>query len=163
VAVTNWDLLDEDGNSVFGQADPARPLAVASWNRLRPPASAPDAQEQFLRRTLKTTNYVAGLAIGIRDYAAYDCCMTTPTSLAELDRKPLAFCPECVQKVWWVSDTDPLERYASLMEFVSKHHLLAEEKFWKQSMEVVRGLTEREQPAIEDSNQIKSNHSPPTP
>ena len=81
----------------------------------------------------------------MRDYAAYDCCMNAPTSLAELDCKPLAVCPECVQKIWWVSDCDPLARYSSLVEFVTRHRLTTEEQFWQRSMNVVRDLAEKEQ------------------
>jgi hypothetical protein len=79
-----------------------------------------------------------GQSLGLRDFAAYHCGMNTTKGLPELDAKPMEFCPECEQKVWWLADIEPLERYKRLAEFASEHHLEPERLHWQQLLDAVR-------------------------
>jgi archaemetzincin len=91
-----------------------------------------------LRRTLKLAVCAVGQQVGIADFAAYPCGMNPVHNLADLDDKPLLFCPECVQKVWWLGDVEPLERYKQLVEFARQHHLEQEHRQWQRTLEAIR-------------------------
>ena len=85
-------------------------------------------------------------AVGIRDFAAYHCGMNSASSLTALDEKPLAFCPECEQKVWWLCDIEPLDRYQRLVEFAAEQHLEPERHHWQQMLDAIR--TPRDEPSV---------------
>jgi archaemetzincin len=57
--------------------------------------------------------------------------MNGSNHLAEMDGRPMWFCPECVQKVWWGCDVEPVDRYRSLAEFADQHELEGEGEYWK--------------------------------
>jgi archaemetzincin len=96
------------------------------------------AGPQALRRTLKLAVCAVGQAVGIADFAAYPCGMNPVQGRADLDDKPLLFCPECVQKVWWLGDVEPLDRYKQLVEFANRHHLEQEHRHWQRTLEAIR-------------------------
>jgi archaemetzincin len=51
--------------------------------------------------------------------------------LAESDRRPLEFCPECLPKIWWTCGVDPKIRFSRLAEFAGEHRLNADAKLWQ--------------------------------
>jgi hypothetical protein len=42
-------------------------------------------------------------------------------------------CPECEAKVWWACQSDPVKRYAGLVEFAKAHQLMDEAAHWERS------------------------------
>ena len=57
--------------------------------------------------------------------------MNGSNNLAEKDRRPLEFCPECQQKIFWFCGVDPAPRAAALAEFADSHRLEAEARLWR--------------------------------
>jgi len=60
--------------------------------------------------------------------------MNGSNNLAEKDRRPIEFCPECVQKIGWASGVDPVERFRQLADFAETHGLDAEALHWRQAI-----------------------------
>jgi archaemetzincin len=85
-----------------------------------------------LLRTLKTAAHETGHQFGLPHCIAYACCMNGSNHRAEVDRKPLEFCPECQAKLWWTCRIDPRERLRRLVEFADDFGLTAEAKFWRE-------------------------------
>jgi predicted Zn-dependent protease len=137
LALTTSDLwTGSEGNFLFGLADPAERVSVGSVYRLGDPAKD---YTVCLRRTLKLAIQETGNLLGMAHCTAYECGMNGCAGLAELDRNPLAFCPECEQKVWWACRLDPLARYETLIDFAREHGLAEEAGFWKAHAAAVRG------------------------
>jgi len=72
--------------------------------------------------------------LGIRHCTASECCMNGSNHRAEADARPLWFCAEDEQKVWWSCKVDPALRYRRLAEFAAAHHLAPEARFWRDSL-----------------------------
>jgi archaemetzincin len=65
--------------------------------------------------------------------------MNGSNNLAEKDRRPIEFCPECQQKIWWASGVDPATRDRKLAEFAESHGLDAEAAHWRQARARLEG------------------------
>jgi len=135
IAFTTSDLWPGEGwNFVFGQASLRERVGV--WSIAR----NGDPETQFrlcLLRTLKTATHETGHMLGMHHCTAYECNMCGSNSRAESDRRPLACCPECVAKLWWITGADPLARYRRLAEFCKEHGLAAERAFYEKAIKAL--------------------------
>jgi archaemetzincin len=135
IALTTADLWPGQGwNFVFGEASLTERVGVWSLYRYGDPEKD---YPLVLRRTLQTAFHETGHMLGIQHCTAYECGMNGSNDLEESDRAPLAFCPECEQKIWWACHADPKRRYDALAEFAEKHGLKEAAKLWKDSAEAV--------------------------
>ena len=53
------------------------------------------------------------------------------------DRRPIACCPECVAKLWWITGADPVGRYRKLASFCEKQGLEDEDAFYRKSLKAL--------------------------
>ena len=124
ISFTSSDLYPaESWNFVFGQASLRDRVGV--WSIFR----NGDPETEFktcLSRTLKTATHETGHMISIRHCTAYECNMCGSNNLDESDRRPNYLCPQCVAKVWYATNCDPVKRFESLKEFCDKHDFTAE-------------------------------------
>jgi len=118
---TASDLWPGPGwNFVFGQASLRDRVGVWSIHRNGNADGTPEEFRLCLLRTLKTAAHETGHMLGMQHCVRYECGMNGSNSRAESDGRPLAFCPECVLKVWWATHADPVRRYRRLIEFCEK-------------------------------------------
>ncbi len=137
--ITTSDLYPDDKwNWVLGQASLRDRAGIWSVYRLGNPDSDPQSYMACLRRQLKQNTHEIGHYFGLAHCSDYECLMnvTTP-NLADIDRTPIALCPDCVPKVWWASRLLPSRWYASLAEFARDYELGEEARFWEKSLELV--------------------------
>jgi archaemetzincin len=135
VALTATDLWPgNDWNFVFGQGSLGSPTGVVSLNRLVGDVEGDNLQ---LLRTIKIATHETGHLFGIPHCTAYECCMNGCNSLAETDRHPLPFCPECEAKIWLISGMDPVKRYTELAKFAKEHGFEEAETQWTRSGEAL--------------------------
>ena len=66
--------------------------------------------------------------------AFYECGACGSNNLPEMDRRPLALCPECLAKLCWATGADPAERFRKLAALARKQGLLEESSFWDASL-----------------------------
>jgi len=138
LAFTTSDLWPGPGwNFVFGQASLRERVGVWSIYRNGDPGAGPAAFRLCLLRTVKTAVHELGHMFSMQHCIAYQCCMNGSNHRAEADRRPLALCPECVAKVWWVTGCDPAERYRRLAAFCKTHGLESEAAFYQKSLEAI--------------------------
>jgi archaemetzincin len=88
LGVADVDLYVPELNFVFGEADPARGVAVMSLARLRAGAEDP----LFRRRAATEAIHELGHTWGLRHCGNPRCVMWFSNTLAESDRKGTAFC-----------------------------------------------------------------------
>jgi len=69
----------------------------------------------------------------------YECGMCGSNHRAEADRRPLWLCAECIDKVYWATGADPLERYRQLADFAAEHGLAAEQEFYEKCIRTITG------------------------
>jgi archaemetzincin len=135
IAFTSSDLYpDENWNFVFGQASLYNRVGV--WSIFR----NGDPKTEFttcLKRTLRTATHETGHMFSIAHCTAYECNMCGSNNQGESDRRPLYLCPECVAKVWWATDCDPVARYQGLAEFCESNELSEEADFYRKSLELI--------------------------
>jgi len=130
IAFTNVDLYPEDTwHFVFGQAKLENRVGVWSLYRLSGRVIEKDnAADRLLTRTLKISMHEVGHMFGLRHCTKYECLMSGTNNLAETDRRPLDNCAECMAKVAWAMNYDPVERYKNLAGFWKKNKKPEEEK-----------------------------------
>ena len=140
LALTATDLWPGPGwNFVFGQASLRHRVGVWSICRNGDPDQSDASFRLCLLRTLKTATHETGHMFSMWHCIAYDCSMCGSNSRVESDRRPLVCCPECMAKVCWATGADPVDRYKKLAAFCKKHGLNAEERFYRRSLEALRG------------------------
>jgi archaemetzincin len=140
LGLTTSDLWPGKGwNYVFGQASLSDRVGIWSIYRYGNLDGGQAESQQARRRTFKVAVHETGHMLGIAHCTAYECLMNGSNSLAEVDSRPLWFCPECVQKVWWACHADPAKRYEALIKFGGQHNLGAEVEFWRRSADRLRG------------------------
>jgi archaemetzincin len=136
LALTTSDLWPGLGwNFVFGEADLAERVGVWSMYRYGDPEESEQAYRTCLRRTLKVALHETGHMLGMLHCTAYECGMNGSNHLVEMDARPMAFCPECAAKVWWVCGLEPAPWLESLAEFAQANMLAEEGSFWQRSRE----------------------------
>lgn len=136
IAFTSSDLYPEDSwNFVYGQASLRNRVGV--WSIFR--NGDPEIEfEMVLRRTLKTATHETGHMFSIQHCIAYDCNMCGSNNRDESDRHPVYLCPECVAKVWWSTDCDPVERFQKLLSFCEENGLEEEAEYYSKSTELIK-------------------------
>jgi archaemetzincin len=92
LGVVDVDLYVPELNFVFGEADSRRGVAVFSLARLRPGRSSEHAHALFLKRAATEAIHELGHTYGLGHCRDRDCVMWFSNTLAESDRKGLAFC-----------------------------------------------------------------------
>jgi archaemetzincin len=128
VAFTNYDLYPGDTwHFVFGQASFSERVGVYSLYRLSDAAvEGSNEANRLLTRALKIATHETGHMFSMKHCIKYECLMSGTNHLAETDRRPLDNCPECMAKVAWAMNYDPVERYNRLAEFWKKNGRLEE-------------------------------------
>lgn len=121
IAFTNYDLYPGDTWSfVFGQATFSERVGVWSLYQFSNPSRKADFN-LLLDRTLKVAMHETGHMFSMKHCAKYECLMSGTNHLAETDRRPLDNCPECMAKLAWAMNYDPVERYDKLAAFWTKN------------------------------------------
>lgn len=139
IAFTASDLWPGEGwNFVFGQGSMRKRVGVWSLYRFGDPDKDEESFRLCLSRTIKTAVHETGHMFSMYHCTAYECCMCGSNSRAESDRRPLYLCPECMAKVCWVTQADPVARYKRLMAFCKENGFKEERIFFEAS---VRRLT----------------------
>ena len=127
IAFTASDLWPGEGwNFVFGQASLRQRVGVWSVYRYGDPDTGQAEFRLCLLRTLRVASHELGHMCSIYHCTAYHCGMCGSNSLAESDRRPLALCPECMAKICWATQADPVGRYRKLSAFCKEHDLKAQ-------------------------------------
>ena len=143
LALTTSDLWPGRGwNFVFGQASLRDRVGVWSIFRNGNPDGTPEEFRLCLLRTLKTATHETGHMFSMLHCTRYECNMCGSNHRQESDRRPIALCPECLAKVCWATDADPVERFRKLSDFCEKHGLKAEHDFYGNC---IKALTPREE------------------
>ena len=141
IAFTNYDLYP--GNTwafVFGQATFSERVGVWSLYQFNnPPTRKPDFG-LLLDRTLKVAMHETGHMFSMKHCIKYECLMSGTNHLGETDRRPLDNCPECMAKVAWAMNYDPVERYNNLAAFWDKHGRLVEAKVMREKAAAVAAV-----------------------
>jgi len=119
IAFTSNDLYPADTWAfVFGQASLEKRVGVWSLYRLSDLVLEKDnTADRLLTRTLKIAMHETGHMFSMRHCKKYECLMSGTNHLAETDRRPLDDCPECMAKLAWAMNYDPVKRYNNLAEF----------------------------------------------
>ena len=127
LGLTASDLWPGEGwNFVFGQASIRERVGIWSFYRFGDPESSEAAYALCLRRMLKVAAHETGHMFSILHCTAYKCGMCGSNHLAETDKQPLYFCPECMAKVCWAIQIDPVPRYQALQSFCDESGLQGE-------------------------------------
>jgi archaemetzincin len=92
LGVADVDLYVPELNFVFGEADADRGAAIFSLARLRQHGSDPRARALFLKRAATEAIHELGHTYGLDHCTSSRCVMWFSNTLAESDRKGLAFC-----------------------------------------------------------------------
>jgi archaemetzincin len=135
IAFTTSDLWPGEGwNFVFGQASLSERVGV--WSIFR--NGDPEKELRLcLLRTMKTATHETGHMFSIQHCTLYECNMCGSNHREESDRRPIACCPECVAKLWWITGADPVERYRKLAEFCREQGLKAEQELYEKSIQAL--------------------------
>jgi archaemetzincin len=129
--LTASDVWDGDFNYLFGQGAMDSRTCVGSVARFGDVESGEVDYATCLRRTIGLATHEIGHVCRIPHCTAYSCRMNGSNNLAEADRRPLEFCPECLPKIWWTWGVDPAERFDKLLEFAVKHELTTDAELWR--------------------------------
>jgi archaemetzincin len=122
IAFTNYDLYPgETWHFVFGQATFSERVGVYSLYRFADPRTGKIDPESLLSRTLKIAMHETGHMFSMKHCTKYECLMSGTNHLDETDRRPLDNCPECMAKLAWAMNYDPVERYNNLAAFWKKN------------------------------------------
>jgi archaemetzincin len=142
IAFTNYDLYPGDTWSfVFGQATFAERVGVYSLYRLSDFAFERDNdKDRLLTRTLKIAMHETGHMFSMKHCIKYECLMSGTNHLYETDRRPIDNCPECMAKVSWAMNYDPIARYKNLAAFWDKNGRLDEAKTFRAKASVITAV-----------------------
>lgn len=121
------DLYVEDSTFVFGRARYRQRVGVWSIHWLK---TYSWTQPILLERTVRVAVHEIGHMFSMYHCTAYECGMSGMNSISEGDRRPLAFCPECVSKLWHLTGADPVERYRELEAFCHRKGLEQRAEFF---------------------------------
>lgn len=135
IALTASDLWPGEGwNFVFGEASLSERVGVWSLYRNGDPDRDAAAFRLCLRRTIKTAVHETGHMFSMGHCTACECCMNGSNHREESDRQPLYLCPECMAKVCWATQADPVIRYRRLLVFCRDNGFEQEQAFFERSI-----------------------------
>ena len=136
LGLTASDLWPGEGwNFVFGQASLTERVGVWSIHRFGDPDASEEDYKLCLLRTLKVAVHETGHMLGFDHCIAFRCGMNGSNHLAESDRQPLEFCPECQSKLWWTCGVSSVPRYRRLLEFAESREFEEEAEYWRQAIQ----------------------------
>ena len=139
IAFTTSDLWPGRGwNFVFGQASLRERVGVWSIYRNGDPEASAAGFRLCLLRTVKTATHETGHMFSMLHCTLYECNMCGSNHREESDRRPIASCPECVAKLWWITKSDPVERYRKLAAFSRTNGLKPEAEFYEKSVQALQ-------------------------
>jgi archaemetzincin len=142
IAFTSSDLWPGRGwNFVFGQASIRDRVGVWSIYRNGDPDESEGDFRLCLLRTIKTAVHETGHMFSMLHCTLFQCCMGGSNHREESDRRPVTLCPECLAKLCWAIQTDPLDRYKKLMEFFDAYGFENEARFCRTA---IRSLSSEE-------------------
>ena len=113
-------------------------MGIWSINRNGVPGEGEEGFKLCLVRTIKTAVHETGHMFSMHHCTAYECVMCGSNSLEESDRKPLHLCPECLAKVCWATQADPVARYQRLISFCQENGIEPERTFFETSIEALQ-------------------------
>lgn len=135
LGLTATDLWPGPGwNFVFGDASLQDRVGVWSLARLGDPSRGPEAFRLCLLRTLKTAGHETAHMFSFQHCTRYECTMAGSETLEEADRYPLAFCPECLAKLCWATETPPADHLRRMADFCGRNGLREEEAFYRRAL-----------------------------
>ena len=138
IAFTTSDLWPGEGwNFVFGEAVLRGRVGVWSIYRFGNPEKSEASFRLCLLRTIKLAAHETGHMFSMQHCIMYLCNMCGSNNLPETDRHPLALCPECMAKVCWMTNCNPVERYKKLSAFCKEHGLDEEHAFYEKSIKAL--------------------------
>ncbi|MBK8695346.1 MAG: hypothetical protein IPN17_24510 [Deltaproteobacteria bacterium] len=132
---TGVDLYSsENSNFVFGLASRVKRVGVWSLARSGSTIRITGGFKRCLRRTIKTAAHETGHTFGMRHCTAAACNMNGSNGRKESDRRPLAFCPDCLAKVCWAGGLQPTAHLRAVAAFCRENGLEAEARFHEESL-----------------------------
>lgn len=139
IALTSTDLWPGEGwNFVFGQASLSDRVGVWSMYRNGEPEKSEEEYQLCLRRTIQTASHELGHMFSIQHCIAYECNMCGSNNREESDRRPLAECPECMAKICYATETEPVERFEKLAKWCQENKLRGEAALFAKSVEALK-------------------------
>jgi archaemetzincin len=129
--LTAEDLWDGEFNFLYGQGSAGTRTCIGSVARFGDADEGEIGYATCLRRTIGLATHELGHVFHIPHCIAHLCRMNGSNHLAESDRRPLEFCPECLPKIWWFCGVDPAERFERLLDFAETHGLSEDAGLWR--------------------------------
>jgi archaemetzincin len=141
-AITTSDLYAGSAwNFVFGQAALRKRVGVYSMARFGRPDAGAGAFTTCLWRTVRTALHETGHMLGMKHCIRYRCGMNGSNSLFESDRRPLAFCPQCLAKLCWAMQCSPLQHCSAMQLFCTTNNLTAPARLFARQAELLRAAS----------------------
>lgn len=135
IGLTSKDLYPEDTwNFVFGQAYLRKRVGVWSIARLCGPETKSNAWKNCIPRTLHTASHETGHMFSLGHCTVFKCSMNGSNSLDESDRQPPWLCPDCLCKLNWNLQRDPLDHLVQLRDFWKKHNIESYAAFYDSTL-----------------------------
>jgi len=142
LAFTATDLWTGEGsNFVFGEASSDDPVGIWSMARYGNPDADKAAFQKCLLRALKVATHETGHMFGLMHCTMHSCGMNGYNSLAEEDSHLLAFCPECIAKLCWVTKTDIKDHCRRVAQFLHGHGLEEEARAYETYLQALEGTS----------------------
>ena len=88
-----------------------------------------------------------GHMFSIRHCTAFSCNMCGSNNLSESDRRPMSACPECLAKICWATQTEPVARYRRLLAFCDANGLTRAKARYAKLLAAVAEIPPATQPA----------------
>ena len=140
LAFTATDLWTGEGNNfVFGEASADDPAGIWSMARYGDPDAGKEAFQKCLLRALKVAAHETGHMFGLMHCTRHLCCMNGYNSLSEEDSHSLAFCPECIAKLCWVTKTDIKDHCRRVAKFLREHGFDEEARCYEAYLQALGG------------------------
>jgi len=130
MAITSKDLFPyHNWNYVFGEAYYSKRVGVSSIYRFKE-QQTDSLNNVYFKRMAKLVSHEIAHMFSLRHCTLYNCNLNGSNSLEELDGNPLYICPNCLSKLTWSLQYNPLQRYTNLHEFCKENGLVNEAEFY---------------------------------